>query len=51
VKLNKKTEIQAGDSIFIPEKTGYSFWPEVRDTIAVMASAVSIVLGIHNLTK
>lgn len=51
VKLDKKTEIDAGDSIFIPEKTGYSYWPEIRDTIAVLASAVSIIVGINNLKK
>jgi len=51
VKLSKKQEIQAGDTIFIPEKTGYSFWPEIKDSITILASAITIIVGINNLIK
>lgn len=51
VRLSDRLDILPGDTIFIPEKTGYSIWPDVRDAITVMASAVSIIVGINNLRK
>ena len=51
VKVKKDTVINPGDEIFVPELKDKSAWDYIIEGLAVTAQLITIVLGIHTLTK
>ena len=51
VKVDKKQVINPGDTIFIPDKMDRLFWTDVKDVVTLAASALTIFIGLQNLTK
>jgi len=51
VKANNKTVINPGDEIFVPEVQDKTLWDYVSESLSVTAQIITIVLGVHTLTK
>lgn len=51
VKASNKTVINPGDEVFVPEVKDKTLWDYVSETLAVTAQLITIVLGVHTLTK
>lgn len=51
VKATDKTVINPGDEIFVPEVKDKTLWDYVSEGLAVTAQIITIVLGVHTLTK
>jgi len=51
VKVKKDTVINPGDEIFIPETRDKTYWDYFSEGLAVTAQIITIVLGVHTLTK
>lgn len=50
-KADSDYALMPGDIVFIPDKADRHIWTDVRDVFAVVASAVTILIGVQNLTK
>ena len=44
VKLDKVERVEAGDTIFIPEKAEVNWWEIVRDTSAVLGQLATFII-------
>ncbi|OQY39674.1 MAG: hypothetical protein B6226_01405 [Candidatus Cloacimonetes bacterium 4572_65] len=51
VNPKKDTVVNGGDEIFVPERKDLSTWDYVLEGLAVTAQVITIVLGVHTLTK
>lgn len=51
VKAKSKQEVRPGDMVFVPEKIDRHFWTDVKDIVTVTASAITILIGVQNLSK
>lgn len=51
IKAASDVEPRPGDLVFIPDKQDRHFWTDVKDIIGVTASAITILIGVHTLTK
>jgi protein involved in polysaccharide export with SLBB domain len=51
IDLEEDTKIYPGDEIFIPEHKDMSVWDYVVEGLAVTAQVMTIILGVHTLTK
>lgn len=51
VKASTKLEIRPGDVVMIPDNVDRHFWTDLKDFIGVTASAITILIGVQNLTK
>lgn len=51
VKVRKDMEVNPGDMIFVPDKLDRSLWTDIKDIIGVTASAITILIGVQNLSK
>lgn len=50
-KVKKSTVINPGDEIFVPEFKDKSTWEYITEGLAVTAQVVTVILGIHTITK
>lgn len=50
-KVKNDIVINPGDTIFIPEQVDRSLWVDVKDVITLLSSAITIIIGVQNLTK
>jgi protein involved in polysaccharide export with SLBB domain len=46
-----KTQIEEGDTIFIPEKSDVDYWQTYKDVMLVLTQFATIYLIIHNVNK
>ena len=51
VKAKANQEILPGDIVFVPDKIDRSLWTDIKDIAALAASTITIIIGVHNLTK
>ncbi len=51
VEATNKTVINPGDEIFVPEVEDKTIWNYITEGLAVTAQLITIVLGVHTLTK
>jgi len=51
LKPNKKTIIDAGDMIFIPEKHDYDYWEITKDIFLVVSQIATSIIIIQNVIK
>ena len=51
IEANNKTVIYPGDEIFVPEVEDKTLWDYFSESLAVTAQIITIVLGVHTLTK
>ena len=51
IKASKYVELRPGDIVFIPDKQDRDFWSDFKDFIGAAASAVTIIIGIQNLSN
>lgn len=51
VKVSKSQRVMPGDTVFVPDKIDRHFWTDVKDIVTVAASALTIIIGIQNLTR
>lgn len=51
VKVRSKQEVQPGDIVFVPDRIDRHFWIDVKDIVTVAASAITILIGVQNLSK
>ena len=49
LKPNKKTIIEVGDMIFIPEKKDYDYWKITKDVMRIAAEIATVVIVIQNV--
>ena len=49
LKPNKKTIIEVGDMIFIPEKKDYDYWEITKDVMRIAAEIATVVIVIQNV--
>lgn len=50
-KAKTNQPLKPGDMIFVPDKLDRSFWVDIRDIVGITASAITILIGVQNLTK
>jgi protein involved in polysaccharide export with SLBB domain len=50
-KVKKAEPLQPGDMIFVPDRLDRSLWTDLKDIIGLTASAITIIIGVQNLTK
>ncbi|MDI3503307.1 MAG: hypothetical protein PWP64_243 [Candidatus Cloacimonadota bacterium] len=50
-KAKKDEPLMPGDTVFVPDKLDRSLWLDLKDIIGLTASAVTIIIGVQNLTK
>ncbi|MBT3168395.1 MAG: hypothetical protein HN952_01455 [Candidatus Cloacimonetes bacterium] len=51
LKPNKKTIIEVGDMIFVPEKSEHDYWQITKDIMKIMAEIATVVIVIQNTTQ
>ena len=51
IRAKEEIVINPGDEIFVPEVKDRTFWDYFTEGLAVTAQVITIVLGVHTLTK
>lgn len=51
IKATSKVELRPGDVVFIPDRQDRYFWTDLKDVIGITASAITILIGVQNLTR
>lgn len=51
VKANSSTVVNPGDEVFIPEHEDMTTWDYIKEGLSITAQAITIIIGVHSLTK
>lgn len=51
LKPNKKTVLEPGDYLFVPERPPYDYLQYTKDVLTILAQAATIIIGINNITQ
>ena len=51
LKPNKKTIVEVGDMIFVPEKIEHDYWQITKDVMKIMAEIATVIIVIQNVTQ
>ncbi len=50
LKPNKKTVLEPGDYVFVPERPPHDYLQYTKDVLTILAQAATIIIGINNIT-